>query len=177
MARSGRPARPTQPRKTSSSSRKANAEGFAKRQSRKASNPSGPTFSGDIYEHIQHTGRRSRTNVSTRLAKDEAEEFGVRGSDDGDSEGEDNLREGLTRARLVGEEGVDSGDDEEIDSDEAFGEEDEERFSGFKFASDQVRAYSKSRKEMVLTDPRKLPNLKPARPLNRDPQELFALLK
>ena len=58
-----------------------------------------------------------------------------------DEEGDD-VPTDARRAHLVGErdgDGFDSADDEEIESDDAFEEADEERFAGFNFASDRVR--------------------------------------
>ena len=46
------------------------------------------------------------------------------------------------------EEGVKSEDDEEIDSDEAFGESDEEKYSSFKFLGSSV----KDKKVFILSD-------------------------
>lgn len=103
----------------------ANVAGYEKRQARKAK--SGPALT-DLYEHVQQNkGRRSK--IALDLDRDEAMEFGV-GLDGID----ENEREQL-RARLIGElsddEEIASGDDEEIDSDAAFEESDEERFAGF----------------------------------------------
>lgn len=106
------------------SASKANAAGYEKRQSRKAKalhalQPS------DVYEYASEKNRRS--NVALDLDRDEAAEFG---GGMGDEEREE------LRARLIGEHdgddgALDSGDDEEIDSDAAFEESDEDRFAGF----------------------------------------------
>jgi len=77
----------------------------------------------DVYEYAPSTDnrrRKRRENVGLELDRDEE----MLGSDsDG---GEDQ-----TKPRLVGEEGIASDEDEEIDSDEAFEESDDDRFAGF----------------------------------------------
>jgi len=102
----------------------ANVAGYEKRKARKAKSA---TTTSDLYEHIQEKSRRSK--VTLDLDRNEAMEFGG-GIDDANEE----EREGL-RARLIGEgmddEEIASEDDEEIDSDAAFEESDEERFAGF----------------------------------------------
>ena len=117
---------------------KANATGYAKRQARK---PKGR--SDDVYEYEPEVLKRS--NITLDLDQDEAAEHGV-GIDGGNDEDGEQLR-----ARLIGEggenEGIDSGDDEEIDSDAAFEESDEERFAGF--FSNKVRLQNISPVELV----------------------------
>lgn len=112
---------------------KANATGYAKRQARKPKSTHG--LSSDVYEYAPEALRRS--NVRLDLNHDEAAGYGV-GIDGGNHEDREEMR-----ARLIGEnvenEGIESGDDEEIDSDAAFEESDEERFSGF--FSNKVRIY------------------------------------
>ncbi|KAF8195123.1 Utp14-domain-containing protein [Pholiota molesta] len=117
----------------------ANVAGYEKRQARKAK--AGPALT-DLYEHVQQNkGRRSK--ITLDLDRDEAMEFGV-GLDGVD----ENAREQL-RARLIGElsddEEIASGDDEEIDSDAAFEESDEERFAGFFSAKKSKGKSSKKR--------------------------------
>jgi U3 small nucleolar RNA-associated protein 14 len=135
MARKTKETRSIRPRLTAN----ANAAGYAKRQSRKAEKLDNLS---DVYEY--QPGKVKRSKVTLELDRDEAFGYdreggggGGGGSDDGDG-GEDNRRREL-RARLVGEtdgdEKLDSGDDEEIDSDGAFEETDEERFAGFNFTS------------------------------------------
>ena len=101
---------------------KANATGYAKRQARKPK-----AVHSDVYEYAPEVLKRS--NITLDLDQDEAAEYGV-GTDGGNDEDREQLR-----ARLIGENGenerIDSGDDEEIDSDAAFEESDEERFAGF----------------------------------------------
>ena len=104
----------------------ANALGYAKRQSRKAKSG---TSVDDVYEYEPEKGRRS--NVRLELDKDESKEYGI-GSD---GEIEDGVDKEVLGARLIGEredgEGIASNEDEEIDSDGAFEESDEERFAEF----------------------------------------------
>ena len=71
--------------------------------------------------------------MTLSLDHEEAREYGV--ASDG-NELEDAVEDSATtRARLIGEnvdgETIDSGDDEDIDSDNAFDESDEDRFAGF----------------------------------------------
>ena len=76
-----------------------------------------------------------RSKVALRLTKGELAELGRGGasdSDGGDSRG------GQPQPRLIGQnsddEGMSSEDDEDIDSDAAFGESDEETFAGYGFS-------------------------------------------
>ncbi|KAF8817622.1 small-subunit processome [Phlegmacium glaucopus] len=98
----------------------ANITGYEKRLARKAES----TPITDLYEHIPEKTRRSK--VALDLGRDEGFEF----PNAWDGEEQEELR-----ARLIGEnednEDIDSGDDEEIDSDAAFEESDEERFADF----------------------------------------------
>ncbi|KAF5312924.1 hypothetical protein D9619_002453 [Psilocybe cf. subviscida] len=124
----------------------ANVAGYEARQARKAQTQAA---SADLYEHVQEKGGR-RARVGLDLDRDEAMEYGV-GTDGGgawESGGLDGVGEGereALRARLLGEheddEQVASGDDEELDSDAAFEESDEERFAGF-FSSKKSKAKS-----------------------------------
>lgn len=110
-------------KKSRPSGTKANAAGYAKRQSRKEK----LIDESDVYEYKQEKVRRSK--VTLELERDEAMEFG----------GEDEDDEDEPRARLIGAdvdgEMIDSGDDEEIDSDAAFEESDKDRFAGFNFTT------------------------------------------
>jgi U3 small nucleolar RNA-associated protein 14 len=128
FARSGRAPAPAQRKKNA-------AAGFAKRQAKKAKGPA----LDDVYEFQQQKERRGRTAVDTRLGREEAAEFGF---GRGDDNAEDADRREL-RARLIGEndenEELGSDEDEEIDSDAAFEEEDEDRYAGFNFPSAKVR--------------------------------------
>ena len=118
----------SQPKKPRPSHSKANAAGYAKRHSKKAKAING--LGSDFYEYAPEATRRSK--VALDLDRDEAAEYGV--GLDGDNEAREELR-----ARLIGENGdsemIDDADDEEIDSDAAFEESDEERFAGFSFAN------------------------------------------
>jgi U3 small nucleolar RNA-associated protein 14 len=119
----------TRHRKPRPLSSKANAAGYAKRHSRKAENQLNVS---DVYEY--QSGKTRRSKVALDLSRDEAGEFLGHDSDNEDADRE-NAR---PKARLVGENGedekLDSEDDEEIDSDNAFEESDEERFAGFNFS-------------------------------------------
>jgi U3 small nucleolar RNA-associated protein 14 len=132
---------PSSSKTSRSSGKTANAAGYAKRQARKPKSIHG--LSSDVYEYAPEVQRRSK--VTLDLNQDEAAEYGV-GIDGGNDEDREQLR-----ARLIGEngdnEGIDSGDDEEIDSDAAFEESDEERFAGF--FSNKVRVWSISRVRLV----------------------------
>ncbi|PIL31303.1 hypothetical protein GSI_06001 [Ganoderma sinense ZZ0214-1] len=111
----------------------ANALGYAKRQSLK-SKTLGPGLS-DVYEYQQEKVRRAK--VKPLLEKDESMRVGGAESGSEDEEGASGNRRSV-RPRLVGENDDDMGiaedEDEEIDSDEAFEESDEERFAGFSFS-------------------------------------------
>ena len=113
--------------------RKSNAIGYAKRQSRKVKVSSGLSSLTDVYEY--QPGKSRRANVYLSLAKEEKLNFGV--DEDEDEETGAKKRRDRARPRLVGEDADDeviaSDDDEEIDSDAAFEESDEERYAGFNF--------------------------------------------
>lgn len=128
MAKANRNDRGKKPRPNS---HKANATGYAKRHSLKAKTLAGLS---DVYEYAPDS-RTRRSKVALDIGRDEAAEIGLRpggwsDSDDGGSNGEDMK----TKARLI-EEGdtIESGDDEDIDSDAAFDDSDEERFAEFNF--------------------------------------------
>lgn len=120
------------PKGAKNDSRKAyNAAGYNKRKAAKAQSSGGLE---DVYEYQQERVRRSK--VKLQLEKDE--EMGGRGerSDDDEMDGKSELK-----PRLVGEHDDDvigEEEDEEIDSDAAFEESDDERFAGFGFASSKV---------------------------------------
>ncbi|KAI9454907.1 Utp14-domain-containing protein [Lactarius psammicola] len=81
----------------------------------------------DVYEYQSQKVRRA--NIPLSLDKEEANEHGF------DSDGD--LVANVRKPRLIGEsvedEEIPSEDDEELDSDAAFEESDEERFAGFSF--------------------------------------------
>jgi U3 small nucleolar RNA-associated protein 14 len=108
--------------------KKSDAIGFSRRQARKKARQS--TSIDDVYEF--HPEKVRRSGVALRLTREELAELGRDNASD--SEG-DNNRDG--QPRLIGQnsddEGVGSGDDEDIDSDAAFGESDEETFAGYGF--------------------------------------------
>ncbi|KIM82209.1 hypothetical protein PILCRDRAFT_820590 [Piloderma croceum F 1598] len=111
-------------------SHKANATGYAKRHSLKAKTLAGLS---DVYEYAPDSKTR-RSKVTLEISRNEAAEIGLgRGGGESDDEGMDG-EDMRTKARLIGEgDVIDSGDDEDIDSDAAFEESDEERFAGFGF--------------------------------------------
>ncbi|PFH47591.1 hypothetical protein AMATHDRAFT_181790 [Amanita thiersii Skay4041] len=115
--------------KSRQSSGKANAIGYQKRLSQKAKAGLTSRSIDDVYEYQPVKSRRA--NVRLDLDRDEAREYGI---GPGGEIGDNVDREGL-RAKLFGEveddEKVASEDDEEIDSDGAFEESDEDRFAGF----------------------------------------------
>lgn len=110
--------------------KKSNLIGFSRRLARKKTRQS--TSVDDVYEFKPEKVRRSK--VALRLTKGELAELGRDNASD--SEG-DNNRNGQPQPRLIGQnsddEGVDSEEDEDIDSDAAFGESDEETFAGHGF--------------------------------------------
>jgi len=110
-------------------SHKANATGYAKRHSLKAKTLAGLS---DVYEYAPDSKIR-RSKVALDIGRDEAAEIGLRrGGNGSDDEGTD--EDMRMKARLIGEgDVIDSGDDEDIDSDAAFEVSDEERFADFGF--------------------------------------------
>jgi U3 small nucleolar RNA-associated protein 14 len=118
------------------SSQKANALGFSKRRSRlsKAS-----TKLSDVYEFQNEKVRRS--GVALALGRDDI--AGVERQNNSDNEEE--WKDPSKGARLIGEnednEMIDSEDDEDIDSDAAFGDSDEETFAGYGFSRKVARIY------------------------------------
>ncbi|KAK0194413.1 Utp14-domain-containing protein [Armillaria mellea] len=147
MARSAqaskRPNTTKRPHRKDDSKAKFNAAGYAKRQARKEKEKE-TAPSEDVYEYAPDAVRRSKVTLDL----DRDEDFG--GIPDGDDE-----REQL-RARLVGEneddEMIDSGDDEDIDSDAAFEESDEDRFAGFFSSKKKGKAKTKMRPVVRFAD-------------------------
>jgi U3 small nucleolar RNA-associated protein 14 len=131
MARSGHvPSKSKSTRQKSSfkarhdSKRKTSAvSGYAKRHARKAAR------SEDVYEYAQEKVRRSK--VALDLDREEERDAGAAYGFAPD----DDVEDFRMKARLIGENGEDkkinSEDNEEIDSDDAFDEDDDERFAGF----------------------------------------------
>ncbi|KIP03917.1 hypothetical protein PHLGIDRAFT_25886 [Phlebiopsis gigantea 11061_1 CR5-6] len=140
-----RSTRPLQP----SHKKSNNAAGYAKRKSLKSKAVSNPS---DVYEYQPERVRRAK--VKLQLEKDEL--LGVRGrGGDGDSDAEGSASShGQLRPRLVGEndddEGIASDEDEELDSDAAFDDSDEERFAGFDFPHSKLK---KSKNKLNATKP------------------------
>jgi U3 small nucleolar RNA-associated protein 14 len=82
----------------------------------------------DVYEYQSEKVRRADIRLS--LDKEEATEHGGRTSDDDTTS---NMRKPRLIGEIVEDEEIPSEDDEELDSDAAFEESDEERFAGFSF--------------------------------------------
>lgn len=118
--------------KPHNNAKKSAIAGYAARHARK---PASKADLGDVYEFSTEKRdiKRLRSGVEMDLTKDEALEFGQGGDEEND---EDNEEEGMDRkmARLM-EEGdiLDSADDEELDSDQAWGSSDDETFAGYGF--------------------------------------------
>jgi U3 small nucleolar RNA-associated protein 14 len=95
----------------------------SRRRSNRFQNPA----KSDVYEYQSHKVRRAHIPLS--LDKDEAHEHGAASDDD--------FAADTRKPRLIGEsvedEDILSEDDEELDSDAAFEDTDEERFAGFSF--------------------------------------------
>ncbi|KAH7105159.1 Utp14-domain-containing protein [Auriculariales sp. MPI-PUGE-AT-0066] len=112
----------------------ANARGYAKRRERKAGQQTA-SFD-DAYEFASESQPRNRrAGVALDLGRDDQ----ARGAADGDSDSDgsavgmdEELR--IRIARRMQEDTVLSADDEEVDSDDAFDDEDEERFGSYAFA-------------------------------------------
>ncbi|KAA1468136.1 Utp14-domain-containing protein [Dentipellis sp. KUC8613] len=125
MAKTPRAGRPAG--KPISSARKpnSNAAGYQKRLARKGKSQGAPS---DVYEFQSKKVRRE--NVQQTLDRDEEDQHGS---------SDDDIDRQALRARLIGEtvdnEQIDPEDDEELDSDAAFEESDEEQFAGFTFRS------------------------------------------
>ncbi|KAF8911605.1 Utp14 protein-domain-containing protein [Gymnopilus junonius] len=124
--------------------------GYEKRQARKAKSASSTL---DLYEHVQEKSKRDRSKVGLEIDRDEAFDYAV--ALDGVNEEE---RENL-RARLIGEfeddEEIPSEDDEELDSDAAFDESDEERF-GVYFAVKVRNTPKASKKQKTKSNVKQL---------------------
>ena len=113
--------------KRSRSSREANALGFAKRQSRKAAEAG-----SDVYEYS--SGKNKRSSITLSLDKDEAMGARAAGTEDVEFD-RDALRERIMNTEDGGDAAINSEDDEEIESDDAFEASDDDRFAGFSFAT------------------------------------------
>ncbi|KAI0687976.1 Utp14 protein-domain-containing protein [Cytidiella melzeri] len=118
-----------------------NAVGYAKRKSLKSHSLSTGS-PGDVYEY--QSGKVRRGKIKMQLERDELAVLGGRNDGDGsdDEDSENTTRRGA-QPRLVGEDEDEGGvigedEDEEIDSDEAFEESDEERFAGFSFSNHKL---------------------------------------
>lgn len=97
----------------------------------------------DVYEYDEKQKGRSRANVALDLSRDEAREFGI--AEDEEDIGEmERIRQKL---RLGDDIEIDSEDDEDIDSDNAFDKSDEERFAEYNLSvgADYPRALCSDR--------------------------------
>jgi U3 small nucleolar RNA-associated protein 14 len=103
--------------------KEVNVSGFQKRMAQK---PPKVSDHLDVYEYDDKQRKgRSRAAVTLDLSKEEAREFAMEGDEDLDD------LERLRQKLRMGEDlEIDSEDDEDIDSDDAFGASDEERFAG-----------------------------------------------
>ncbi|KAI0783149.1 Utp14 protein-domain-containing protein [Abortiporus biennis] len=133
-------------KKSNTPSRKANALGYAKRNAAK-SKSKGPSLS-DVYEYQSEETRRGKV----KLTYEREELIGIKGGLSGsEDEGEDIVggRKSTRKPRLIGgsddEGGIISDEDEDIDSDAAFDESDEERYAGFSFSHKKSKPKSKSK--------------------------------
>ncbi|KAI0271451.1 Utp14 protein-domain-containing protein [Gloeopeniophorella convolvens] len=102
----------------------------SKQRSRRLRGP----LRSDVYEYDSQRIRRA--NVALSLDKEEAIEHGVVSDDDDFS----NRRKPRLIGETVDDERIPSDDDEELDSDAAFEESDEERFAGFTFRGPRSKA-------------------------------------
>ena len=126
-------------KKARTPSRKAsNALGYAKRQAAKDKRATKVNVE-DVYEYQPEKVRREK--VKLQYEKEELMGAGGDDSDDDEEDGTGHLRRDA-KPRLIGEgeddERIGSDENEDIDSDEAFDESDEERFAGLGF-SQKVR--------------------------------------
>ncbi|PCH34293.1 Utp14-domain-containing protein [Wolfiporia cocos MD-104 SS10] len=133
------------------SGKSANALGYAKRQSRKPKVPSSAAIA-DVYEYQPEKVRRA--SMKLQYEKDELIGAGGDVSGSEDEAGPSARQRG--RPRLVGEdEEIGEDEDEEIDSDAAFEESDEEEFAGSNFLRNQQKGVqSKSNKRGKATSSR-----------------------
>ncbi|PWN92861.1 small-subunit processome [Acaromyces ingoldii] len=129
--------------------RKSNSQQAQARKERRAGGSGGPKSIHDVFEYAteqQEQGRKGR--ISRRGAP-----VATSGSEGEDSEEEGESKKIGPKSFLAGsDEGeeanpVDPDDDEEIDSDEAFGESDEEKFDGWRFGGGKNRGDEEEEEE------------------------------
>lgn len=103
-----------------------NVTGYQKRIAQKPPKAAGLL---DVYEFDdKQRERRTRANIALDLSREEAKEYGV------DEQSEEDDVERMRKKLKIGEEGVvNSEDDEDIDSDGAFDQSDEERYGEHNF--------------------------------------------
>jgi U3 small nucleolar RNA-associated protein 14 len=122
------------------SRQRQNTLGYAKRKSLKAGTLAGG-LREDVYEHQADSVRRGKMKML--LQRNEITGLDGRAYNNEDSAGEEGRLNGRNlNPRLIGEnddeDGILEDEDEEIDSDAAFEESDDERFAGFTFANHKV---------------------------------------
>lgn len=101
-----------------------NVAGFQKRMAQKPPKMSNKL---DVYEYDDKQRKgKSRAAVTLDLSKEEAREFAI-----GDEEEVDDLERMRQKIRMGDDVEINSEDDEDIDSDDAFGTSDEERFADY----------------------------------------------
>ncbi|KZT43829.1 Utp14-domain-containing protein [Sistotremastrum suecicum HHB10207 ss-3] len=125
----------------SGSKSKANALGFQKRQARK---PTKIQPSSDIYDN-GGSGRSRRANVSMLLEPEER--LGLGPEDEGENA---QLKERIIALTRDDNVVIEDEDDEEIDSDDAFQESDEERFAEFRFT--QKKRHNRPRTKSTVKE-------------------------
>ena len=133
MVRQGRS---SAPKKFKGPSKNFNAKGYAKRLALKSKTASSNENVSDVYEYQAEKNRRSK--IKLQLERDEIAGFGRDVNSDSEEGDEGRSRGGPSKPRLVGGSddeggGIGEDEDEEIDSDGAFDESDEDRFAGFSF--------------------------------------------
>lgn len=113
----------------------ANVSGF---QRRMAKRPAKASSGMDVYEYNEKDRKgRFRADVALELTKEEVKEYGVDEESD-----QDDLQKMRDRLKFGDEVPINSEDDEEIDSDDAFDESDEERFGAYNLKGTKRKATS-----------------------------------
>ncbi|KZT08788.1 Utp14-domain-containing protein [Laetiporus sulphureus 93-53] len=153
MARGQKPQRFA--KKPHALSRKAaNAAGFAKRKSLKSKTPSRDDIA-DVYEY--QSEKVPRDKMTLQYGKEELVGVGG-GSGSEDEDGDARAGKKAGRPRLVGEgeegEQIGESEDEDIESDDAFDESDEERFAGFGLSQKKGQGSSKLKKKKSTSSSR-----------------------
>ncbi|KAG8789118.1 hypothetical protein FRC15_011686 [Serendipita sp. 397] len=128
-------------KKENNKSKLANERGF---QKRKIENQSKHRGNLDVYEYDEKDRKgRIREGVTLDLTKEEAQEYGP----DDESE-QDEFQKMRERIKMDGDGAINSEDDEDIDSDDAFDASDEERFVSFNFGSKKTTIQAQNSRPM-----------------------------